>query len=70
MALLPGVAFGCSNQELTAQLAYVDFDGARALAAAEATPIDMPLEESFLRDYCGTVVQAIDLIGDWFTGSR
>ncbi len=34
VALLPGAAFVRSRAELTARLAYVDFDGASALAAS------------------------------------
>ena len=35
VALLPGSVFGRPEDEFTARLSYVDFDGARALAAAE-----------------------------------
>src|SRR5262245_6316191 len=35
VALLPGADFGRPSSELTCRLAYVDFDGARCLAAAQ-----------------------------------
>jgi len=43
-------------------MAYVDFDGAEALAAAEPhTAID----EAFLRRYCPNLIKAMDRIDDW-----
>jgi aspartate aminotransferase len=36
VAVLPGSEFGRPHDELTARIAYVDFDGARALAALES----------------------------------
>ena len=66
VAILPGCNFGRPDDELTARIAYVDFNGARAQAAAELVPIDKPLGEEFLHTYCGGVLTAIDLICDWF----
>ncbi len=65
VAILPGVEFGRPAEELTARLAYVDFDGARALAAAETLPRDKPLNGEFLRGYCECVLTAVNLICDW-----
>ena len=65
MAILPGVSFGRTPQELTARLAYVDFDGARALAAAEQLAPGTPIDEEFLRAYCDPVVTAIDRLCEW-----
>ncbi|MFQ5700542.1 MAG: pyridoxal phosphate-dependent aminotransferase [Acidobacteriota bacterium] len=65
VAFLPGSTFGRPAEELTARLAYVDFDGARALAGAEVLPRDEPLGENFLRTYCGCVLHAIEAICDW-----
>ncbi len=66
VAILPGSDFGRPDGELTARLAYVDFDGARALAAAEARPLDEPLDAQFLSTFCGNVVRAIGLMCEWF----
>ncbi|MEX2304263.1 MAG: aminotransferase class I/II-fold pyridoxal phosphate-dependent enzyme [Bryobacterales bacterium] len=66
VAILPGSDFGRPEEELTARLAYVDFDGARVLAAAESHPLDEPLGGQFLATYCGNVVRAIDLMCEWF----
>ena len=65
VAILPGRAFGRPPVELTARLAYVDFDGARALTAAADLPAGTMLEETFLREYCAPVVKAVDRICDW-----
>jgi aspartate aminotransferase len=67
VAILPGVEFGRPVEELTARLAYVDFDGARALAAAQQFGPDDALDEDFLRTWCPSVTAAIDQLGEWLT---
>lgn len=62
VALLPGSVFGRDEEELTARLAYVDFDGGRALSAVAVIPREQPLDEIFLRRHCGRVVEAISRI--------
>ncbi len=66
VAILPGSVFGRPSEELTARLAYVDFDGAAALAAADEVK-DGVLDEAFLRARCAHVTTAIDRICDWAT---
>ncbi len=68
VAILPGSDFGRPSDELTSRLAYVDFDGARALAAAEQRPGDGPLGERFLTGYIGSVIEAIEAIAAWVEG--
>ena len=65
VAILPGADFGRPEAELVARIAYVDFDGARALAAAETIPATDALDEPFLRAYCGQVLEAVDRISAW-----
>ncbi len=65
VALLPGEAFQRPREELTARLAYVDFDGARALAASETIPLDQPLPDTFVEQWCRNVTRAVDLITEW-----
>ncbi|MEE4252835.1 MAG: aminotransferase class I/II-fold pyridoxal phosphate-dependent enzyme [Desulfuromusa sp.] len=65
VAILPGDCFGRPEEELTARLAFVDFDGAKVLAAAEQITADLPLDDEFLRQYCEKVLTAIQLICDW-----
>ena len=57
----PGSDFGRPDDELTARLAYVDFDGARALAALEHAPAD-GLPADFIGTYCASVIEATDRI--------
>ncbi|MFH1746589.1 MAG: aminotransferase class I/II-fold pyridoxal phosphate-dependent enzyme [Planctomycetota bacterium] len=65
VAMLPGVAFARSRRELTARLSLVDFDGARAMAASENTPLHEPLPEDFARQWCGQVLEGIEKIVSW-----
>ena len=65
VAMLPGNSFGRPQQELTLRLAFVDFDGAKVLAAAEQIAPDLPLDEGFLRQHCERVLVAIQRVCDW-----
>jgi aspartate aminotransferase len=65
VAILPGEVFGRPPEELTARLSYVDFDGARALAAAEQVPPHDPLSHEFLMRYCGHTLEAVQKICEW-----
>jgi len=65
VAMLPGSDFGRPDDEFTARMAYVDFDGARALVAAEGVPLDLRLERTFLTTYCERVLKGCDLFCDW-----
>ena len=50
VAILPGSHFGRPREELTARLAYVDFDGAETLAASQSMPPEEPLRRFVRRD--------------------
>jgi aspartate aminotransferase len=65
VAILPGAHFGRPKNEFTARLSYVDFDGARALAAAEHIPPHENLSKDFLKQYCGHTIEAVDRICEW-----
>jgi aspartate aminotransferase len=65
VAILPGSSFGRPANELTARIACVDFDGAKALAAVEQVSSDRELGEAFLADYCEKVVVAITKTCEW-----
>jgi aspartate aminotransferase len=65
VAILPGNCFGRPPSELTARLAYVDFDGTQALAAAEQVPVDQELSPEFLRTNCARVVTAMEKMCSW-----
>ena len=70
VAILPGLEFGRPAEELTARIAYVDFDGARALRAARALPPEEPIGEAFLEEHCGETLEAIRRIGAWLEKGR
>jgi aspartate aminotransferase len=65
VAMLPGSEFGLEPAALRVRLALVDFDGARALAAAGAGPVD----EAFVERLCAPTVRAVDGIARWVRGS-
>jgi aspartate aminotransferase len=65
VAMLPGSEFGRPATELTARIAFVDFDGAKAMAALEVMPPDAPVTEEFLRAHCGRMIRAMELMGEW-----
>lgn len=65
VAILPGSAFERSQSELTARLAYVDFDGATALAASETVPLDQKLHDSFIDKHCADVITAVGRLVEW-----
>ncbi len=65
VAFLPGKAFGRPDQELTVRIAYVDFDGARALAASEQIPLDQDIGPDFIEIYCHNTKRGIELLCEW-----
>ncbi len=67
VAILPGSVFGCEEDELSARIAYVDFDGARTLAAIESLgPQDEP-DMEFLVLHCPKIVTSIERICHWLS---
>ena len=62
VALLPGTDFGLPADQLYARLAFVDFDGEAALAAATT---GTPQDDSFIQQYCPKMVSACDRIEQW-----
>jgi aspartate aminotransferase len=68
VAILPGSAFGRSRWELTGRLAYVDFDGAGALAASENVPLDQDLPPDFAAHWCENVIVGKQRVVDWLVG--
>lgn len=65
VAILPGSDFERPEEELTARLAYVNFDGAAAPAASEAIPLEQDLGDDFAMTHCTPSVKAVDLMCDW-----
>jgi aspartate aminotransferase len=67
VAILPGTAFGRPAEELTARLAYVDFDGARALTAVSGRRNER-LGATFLEGYCPKIVAGTEKLCQWLHG--
>jgi aspartate aminotransferase len=65
VAILPGSVFGRSESELTARIAYVDFDGARTLEALAQAGEDAVIDEAFLQTNCINVLRATEKICAW-----
>jgi aspartate aminotransferase len=69
VATLPGSEFGRPPEELTARIAFVDFDGTRALGAAEQVAADAALGIDFLETWCGRMLTAVDRMCLWLNGA-
>lgn len=65
VAILPGSVFGCREEELTARIAYVNFDGTKAISAAEKINSKDNIDENFIYKYCDESIAAIDKICAW-----
>jgi aspartate aminotransferase len=65
VATLPGSVFGRPSAELTLRLSYVNFDGAAALAAAEA---GQAVDEAFIRRHCPATLEAVERMAEWVRG--
>ena len=64
VAMLPGSDFGRQPEELTARIAYVDFNGKEAIEAVNVSN-DITLNHSFFQNHCPKVIRAIDKLGEW-----
>ncbi len=62
VAILPGSDFGQDESELTARIAFIDFDGKKAL---DNYPHDNIINESYIYKYCGKTIEAVKHITDW-----
>ncbi len=65
VAILPGTAFGYDKHQLIARIAFVDFDGVKALEASRKTAGDQPLTLSFLEQYCPKIIKGTQQIVSW-----
>jgi len=61
VALLHSAVFGIEESYLSARLAFIDFDGTKALKAAETEDID----NKFVEKYCGRTIGAVMRLSDW-----
>jgi aspartate aminotransferase len=68
VAILPGSAFERPVADLTARIAYVNFDGAKALSASETISLDQPLSEEFIKTFCQGTISAMEKLACWVKG--
>lgn len=68
VAFLPGSEFGRPEEELTARLAYVDFDGGPPLEEVMAGGGTDQLDDDFLPKYAPKVQEGIDRLCEWLEG--
>jgi aspartate aminotransferase len=67
VAMLPGYDFGRDPEELTARLAFVDFDGEVALEAASGEYAVKEIDKSFIKRYAPRLVEAFHHLTAWFS---
>ena len=65
VAILPGEAFQRPPEELSARLAFVNFNGTAALSASETIPLSENLPEDFTNYYAGNVIEGMHKIVEW-----
>jgi aspartate aminotransferase len=65
VAILHGSSFSRPEEEFSARMAYVDFDGSYALAAAKTIPLHESLSKDFNKIHCGKVLEGTTKIAEW-----
>jgi aspartate aminotransferase len=65
VALLPGTAFNSPKETLTVRMAYVDFDGAKALSASKNIPLSETFPNDFCEIWCSNVIIGTNKIVEW-----
>lgn len=65
IAALPGSDFGMNPEDLTLRLSYVDFDGAKALAASYQIPPEQELDNAFFNQHAINCCLAVDRLVEW-----
>ncbi|WP_166257297.1 pyridoxal phosphate-dependent aminotransferase [Marinobacter salicampi] len=65
IAILPASDFGFAPDQLSARLAFVDFDGAQALALAAGDYADESLSDEFVELAAPRMKQAMDKLEQW-----
>jgi len=66
VAMLPGRDFGRAPAELTARIAFVDFDGELALKIASKEHRNKEIDETFIKNYAPRLVEASRQLTAWF----
>ena len=64
-AILPGVSFGRPKDEFTARMAYVNFDGEKALKYLVNNKIEHQLKHDELKVIAPELLEGVDILCDW-----
>lgn len=67
IATLPGRAFERPAEELTTRISYINFAGAKSLAASETIAMHHELPEEFIRAHCEETIEGIQTLVGWLT---
>ena len=67
IVMLPGYEFGRDSAELTARIAFVDFDGEKALSAANGEYLNKEIDETFIRDFAPRLTEALQHLAAWLS---
>ena len=65
VAILAGEAFCRPDDDLTARLAYVNFDGTAVLQASREVPPEQELDERFFRQQVPNTLAGVEAIAEW-----
>jgi aspartate aminotransferase len=65
VAMLPGSDFGRSTQEMTCRMAYVDFNGAKALQKIREFDNGKNADDDFMRSCTPRLLMAMDRLKNW-----
>ena len=65
VAILPASAFGRPENELIARMAYINFDGEKALEVVHREYENKALDAVFLAECCSDTMEGIDVLVEW-----
>ena len=65
-AMLPGSSFGIENELLISRIAFVDFDGRKALSLMEKNNI---LPQDLMQIACPKIIKGIKKLKEWINKS-
>ena len=65
VAILTGEAFCRPEDDLTARLAYVNFDGTAVLRASRDVPLEQELDEQFFLQHTSDTLKGVAAIAEW-----
>lgn len=65
VALLPGTSFNREGDEISLRMAYVDFDGAKALSSSKRISLNQKLPDDFCDKWCANVLVGTSALTNW-----